>query len=333
MQKLKILINRLPTLDVIIVNWNSGAYLRLCLESIKADNHKCFTMSRVVIVDNASKDCSLDNLKGFHLPLIIIKNQENLGFAAACNRGAKGSRADYLLFLNPDIRLFRDSLSVPLIFMDQPRNEKVGITGIQLIDTSGQVSLNCARFPSPSQFFIGMLGFDKLFPKLFKGHFMREWNHGDTRIVDQVMGAFFLVRRSVFEELDGFDERFFVYFEDLDFSHRAYQKGYMSCYLATAQAFHAGGGTSKQIKARRIFYSLRSRILYVYKHFNFFTATLVMSGTILIEPFMRLIWAGLRRSIPEAYQTIHAYGLLFRALPDILKETACKTKLKENHLD
>ncbi len=106
--------------------------------------------------------------------------------------------------------------------------------------------------------------------------------------VDQVMGAFFLVRRSVFEALGGFDERFFVYYEDLDFAVRARAHGWSSVYIATAQAFHRGQGTTEGATARRTFYFCRSRILYARKHFSMPGAFAVMAATLTLEPFARL---------------------------------------------
>lgn len=309
----------IPHLDIIIVNWNSGEQLCQSLASIESAEQDSFILSRVCVVDNASQDDSVNAIEQYELPIQIIHNDQNKGFAVACNQGVRGSKANYLLFLNPDAKLFENSLTVPIAFMEQPENEKVAIVGIQLVDDSRRVARTCARFPRPGRFFSKMLGLDRLFPKLFPSHFMREWDHSETRVVDQMMGAFFLVRRSVFESLGGFDERFFVYFEEVDFSYRAYQARWKSAYLATAQAYHAGGGTSNQIKARRLFYSLRSRILYSYKHFGSFSATLVMLGTILIEPFSRLIRAGVHRSLQEAIQTVQAYSLLSHALPGILK--------------
>jgi len=308
-----------PIADVIIVNWNSGEQLRQCLTSIEAADQGNFALSRVCVVDNASQDNSVNETVQYELPIQIIHNGQNKGFAVACNQGAQDSQADYLLFLNPDARLFENSLTVPISFMEQSENKNVGIVGIQLVDDSGSVARTCARFPTPGRFFAKMLGLDRLFPKYFSSYFMREWDHSETRIVDHVIGAFFLVRRLVFESLGKFDERFFVYLEDLDFSYRAHQAGWQSVYLATAQAYHAGGGSSRQTKARRLFYSLRSRILYSYKHFGFYSAMFVMLGTILIEPFSRLVLAGMHRSIQEAQQTAKAYGLLFRALPSILR--------------
>lgn len=320
-----------PSLDIVIVNWNSGVQLRKCLESIELASLSGFVLCNVVVVDNASADGSADDVELISLPLTIIRNNENNGFAAACNQWAMGSEADYLLFLNPDTKLFGNSLESPIDFMEQPENNKVGIVGVQLVDDLGHVVRTCVRFPTPVDFLTRIFGLGRLFPARFPSRFMMEWDHLDSREVDQVMGAFFLVRRSLFTSLGGFDERFFVYFEEVDFSLRARKLGWHSFYFTGAQAYHEGGGVSKQIKAKRLFYSLHSRILYCYKHFSWWTATGVLIGTLLIEPFTRLIWAGLRRSIKEAYQTIQAYGLLLRALPAILKENNCR--LKGNNME
>lgn len=310
----------LPIVDIIIVNWNSGKQLCNCLQSIAATTKVNWRLGKVVVVDNASTDGSAKDITtNYNLPLIIIYNDTNRGFAAACNQGAKECKADYILFLNPDTVLFENSLSVPLEFMERPENQNIGIVGIQLVDDKGPVSRTCARFPTPARFFVKMLGLDRLFPNFFLGHFMKEWDHGNTREVDHVMGAFFLVRRTLFEILNGFDERFFVYLEDLDFSLRASERGWKSFYLADAQAYHKGGGTSEQVKAKRLFYSLRSRILYSYKHFNWLSATLLMLGTMIVEPLSRIAFCIARRSGGDIVETCKAYFMLWRSIPEFMK--------------
>jgi GT2 family glycosyltransferase len=184
---------------------------------------------------------------------------------------------------------------------------------VQLLDEAGHVSRSCARFPSAVGFAAHAVGLDRFFPRL--GHFMAEWDHAQTRQVDQVIGAFFLVRRNLFEALHGFDERFFVYFEEVDLSYRARQTGWRSVYLADAQAFHAGGGTSNQVKARRLFYSLRSRLLYAFKHFSWMGAFAVLLATLLVEPLSRSALALMRRSWVGLKETWAAYGMLWRWLP------------------
>src|SRR6185312_3685333 len=268
-------------------------------------------LRRVTVVDNASVDHSAEGLEDLPLPLAVIRNPTNRGFAAACNQAARGSPATYLLFLNPDTILDKDSLTVPVAFLEQPANAKAGLVGIQLRDEHGSVDRSCARFLTPGSIVRGMLGFPSLF--------MTEWDHQETREVDHVTGAFFLVRGAAFQALHGFDERFFVYFEDLDFSLRARRAGWRTYFLATAWAYHRGGGTSEQIKARRLFYSLQSRVLYGYKHFARGTATALMLATAGLELLTRLVRALARRSLTEARDTIRGYALLWRALPGLIR--------------
>ena len=313
-----------PSLDIIIVNWNGGKDLAACLESVCATSPNGFDLKRVVIVDNDSSDRSVANLHSPDLPLTLIQNHENRGFAAAANQGARGSLADYLLFLNPDCRLLPDSLRIPVQFLEEPVNRGVGICGVQLLDEKHNVSRSCSFFPTPSSFFVHILGLDRIFPKQFKGYFLSLQDHLKSGPVDQVMGAFLLVRSKIFETLRGFDERFFVYFEDLDFSYRANQDGWRSYHLASAQASHRGGGCTERVKARRLYYSLSSRILYSYKHFGRAAATAVMLGTVLLEPVSRLVLAATHKSVREMKETLQAYRMLWRALPSLLRNRASK---------
>lgn len=302
---------------IIIVNWNAGKQLVDVVSSISHHHHGL--VLSVIIVDNASSDDSLDQveaLKNLPFQLQIFRNADNRGFGSACNQGAALATAEYLLFLNPDTKLFKNSLSVSLAFMQNNLNQNVGIVGIQLVDEYNNISRSCARFPSAAGFTAHAIGLDRLLPEL--GHFMAEWDHSTMRYVDHVIGAFFLVRHELFEVLNGFDEQFFVYLEDLDFSYRAHQAGWKSIYLTEAQAFHAGGGTSNQVKARRLFYSLRSRLLYARKHFSLAGLFFVLLATLLIEPLSRLLLALARRSWSGFKETCSAYVMLWRWLPQLL---------------
>lgn len=305
-------------LTIVIVNWNAGAQLAAAVNSI-IQHHNGFVDS-VVVIDNASTDDSLaiiEDLTALPFSLNIIRNIENRGFAAASNQGAALASSEYLLFLNPDTRLFENSLSLPLAFMQEAANATVGICGVQLLDEGGRVSRSCARFPSLSCFVAHILGVDRILPSM--AHVMAEWSHDQTCDVNQVIGAFFLVRRKLFVGLGGFDEQFFVYFEEVDFSHRAHQAGWRSVYLAEAQAFHAGGGTSQQVKAHRLFYSLRSRLLYGFKHFTPWQAWILVLITLSIEPVMRIFFSIVKNSLNDVRNTLCAYGMLWRDLDGIIK--------------
>jgi hypothetical protein len=311
-----------PTVDIVIVNWNAGEQLRACLGSIAAMNREGYELLRVVVVDNASSDGSAEGLRGFGIPLLVIRNDRNRGFGAACNQGAGGSTADYLLFLNPDTRVYSQTLGKSVALMEAAENRAVAISSVQLIDDDGNVARCCSRFPRARTFVAQALGLDRMFPRRFPGHFYREWDHKSSREVDQVIGAYFLIRRPVFQALNGFDERFFVYFEDVDLSLRARQAGGISFFLAGAQAYHKGRGTSEQARGRRLFYSLRSRLLYGCKHFHPAAAAGLFATTLLLEPFSRAVFAGLRGALGEIPEILQGYGLLFAGLPQLLRTAA-----------
>ena len=304
-----------PTLEIIIVNWNAGDQLQQCLESISAVRVEGFVLRRVVVVDNASRDGSADPPEGLELPLTVIRNHENRGFAAACNQGAEGSEADYLLFLNPDTRLTHDSLCAPVNFMEQAAHRQAGICGIQLINDRGDVAPSCVRFPTPGRLLAMTFGLQRLFPRWFPPLLMVDWDHRDTRAVDQVMGAFFLIRGPLLRDLTGFDERFFVYWEEVDLSYRARQRGWATYYLADAHAYHKGQGTIAGVFPVAFFYLLRSRTLYCFKHFGRLWGAVMLLLTLLVEPLSRSLETLLRLSGRDALQVLRAYGYLWRALP------------------
>lgn len=306
-----------PLVDIIIVNWNSGSLLRDCLISI--NNFASLNVASVIIIDNASVDNSLNGIEFQRLAVNIIHNDSNLGFAAACNQGAAVASSDYLLFLNPDTRLFKDSLAIPLAFLHKEENADVGICGIQLVDESNHIVHSCSRFPTVCMFLAQALALNRL--PWFKAWSSRmsEWNHSSNHVVDQVIGAYFFVRRSLFNQLAGFDERFFVYFEEVDFSFRAKLAGWQSIYLADTQVFHVGGGTTNQVKAHRLFYSLRSRLLYGFKHFTNMNAMLLLIITVVLEPVSRIAFSIVRGSFSDVRNTFNAYQMLFNNIFIILQ--------------
>lgn len=296
----------MPRVAIVIVNWNSGFHIRDCVDSII--NHGMALGVYTVVVDNGSTDGSVESVVG--LPGIeVVRTGSNLGFARACNLGASLAKdTEYLLFLNPDAMLGAGSLQRAVEFMDAPSSVSIGICGVALLQDSGGVARNCARFPTPWRLGVIASGLDRLFPSL--GTTMGEWDHAQTRRVDQVIGAFFLVRRALFDALNGFDERFFVYFEEVDFAFRASRLGMGTMFLSDVKAFHAGGGTSKQVKARRLFYSLRSRVLYARKHFSAVGYLLVVLTAVGVEPLVRSINHLIRGQIVGVFETLTAYRML-----------------------
>lgn len=299
-------------ISIIIVNWNADHQLHDCINSIK-QYHKSL-VEQVVIVDNASTDNSLslvESLTNLPFDLKIIRNNQNRGFAAACNQGAAIATAKYLLFLNPDTLLFENSLENPYRHIENPSNQNIGIIGIQLIDESGNISRSCARFPTLAMFTIQIFGMDRLgFLSKYNIH-MKDWEHNTTQPVDHVIGAFYFIKKTLFKKTKGFDERFFVYLEDLDLSLKVKKTGAEIIYLTDAQAFHAGGGTSRNVKATRLFYSLRSRVLYGFKNFRKPQALLLLILTIFFEPISRILYSVARGKFSELMPVIIGYKMLY----------------------
>ena len=121
-------------------------------------------LAKCIVVDNASSDGSIDLIRDMDLPLELILNTENKGFGFASNQGAKCGNSEYILFLNPDVQLFPDSLSNSISFMESCTDLQIGVLGIQMIDQKGAIHRNVARFPSPTSLFYQMLGIDRLMP-------------------------------------------------------------------------------------------------------------------------------------------------------------------------
>ncbi|MHB1389945.1 MAG: glycosyltransferase family 2 protein [Thermoleophilia bacterium] len=302
------------SLDIVIVNWNSGKRLRACLESIIKSDHSNYVLDRVTVVDNASTDASAVGLLDLDLPLTIITNNTNRGFATACNQGSFDSGSNYLLFLNPDTRLFPNSLDIAIAFMVQPTQSQVGICGARMLDEQGETVASCARFPTPATILGKVCGLQIISPRLFPPHMLSSRELAVSRSVDQVIGAFFMVRRHLFDELRGFDERFFVYFEEVDFSLRAREKGYHSYFLSDVRVFHEGGGCSRQAGANRLFYYLRSRLQFGLKHFSMTENIFLILLTLLVEPLTRSLAALRQRSLATVTETMSAYQKLVMSI-------------------
>ena len=293
-------------IDIVIVNWNAGIQLSDCVESCV--KYRGDFVGSIIVVDNGSSDGS-DSLIEAIDGVELIRAGENLGFGKACNLGASKCQEPLILFLNPDAAIYANTLLPLRKFMTAPSSQSVGICGIQLHDESGKVARSCSRFPSVMGLVLHSFGLGSILR--VRSGAMVEWDHLCTRDVDQVIGAFFCVKRSLFNKLKGFDERFFVYFEEVDFSRRAHVDGWRTVYLADAQAYHLGGGTSSKVKAKRLFYSLRSRLIYSKKHFSYLGVFCVALSTLLIEPVSRAGLSIFRFSLQGLKETALGYGLLY----------------------
>ena len=299
------------SISIVIVNWNSDALLDRCLASLTAAGAEA---AEVIVVDNGSVDRSLDACQ--HRPGVrVIRNGENLGFGRACNIGARAARGAVLLFLNPDCEVRDGSLERCLASLADPT---IGVCGIALVDEHGSIARSCHRFPTFGSFAGRILGLHVL-SRRFSDGAMTAWAHDSDDDVDHVIGAFYMIRRALFDALGGFDERFFVYLEDLDLSLRVHRSGHRIRFLAHPASFHLGGGVSRQAKARRLFYATRSRIVFAYKHFPSWQAHLHLAMTLLLEPLTRSCLALARGSGDGMRETLRAFGWVWHDLRPTLR--------------
>jgi len=226
-------------ISTIIVNYNAGELLRSCVYSLL----NCPLEIEIIVVDNASKDGSLDALQG--LPYVkIIRNTANLGFARACNIGARVASAPYLLFLNPDCSFKPDALAGLLGAMNV--DDRVGMAGGFLTNLDGTEQAGSRRaVPTPWRSFVrafGLARFSDRWPRLFFDFHLHNQPLPDHAIeVEAISGACMMVRREAMVDVGEWDEGYFLHCEDLDWCMRFRQQGWRILFVPSVQITHALG--------------------------------------------------------------------------------------------
>lgn len=293
-------------IDIVIVNWNAGSLLKDCIDSI-TNNENIAHVNYIFIVDNNSTDESISKIRTYK-KVRIIQNNENMGFAKAANQGFRMATSDYILLLNPDTLLFPNTLSDCIQFMGN--NTEVDILGCQLYNKEGQLLPSCSRFPTPLHFLFDGTGLSRLFPKLFTpALLMEDWDHKSDRFVDQVMGAFMFIRKNTFEKIGYFDEQFFVYFEDVDFSKKLADAHGKTFFNSSIKATHIGKGTTSNVKAFRLSLYIKSKLLYSRKYFSPAGYILTWLVTFFIEPFTRSLFFLFTGRFSEIKETFKGYAM------------------------
>jgi GT2 family glycosyltransferase len=253
-------------LSVIIVNYNSKKLLENCLFSVQKAMQKID--GEIIIVDNNSTDGSKEYLPLKFTNVKFIFNHANLGFAKACNQGFEISSGNHVLFLNPDTILTETCLKDCISFFET--HADAGAAGVRMLDEDGNFLKESKRgLPSPAASFYKLFGLTAMFPgsktiaKYYQGHLREDENNP----VDVLSGAFMMIKKEVFEKVNGFDESFFMYGEDIDLCLRITQQGYKNYYLGKVSITHSkGGSTVYNYKYIRDFYGAMN--LFVKKHYN-----------------------------------------------------------------
>ena len=251
-------------LSVIIVTHNSRTPVEKCIASIEGHSPAC--SYEIVVVDNASGDGTPDMIAGRFPSVRLIRNDENIGYSRGVNRGIRASSGKHLLILNPDIIVGEGSIDRLVDFLE--RTPDAGIAASKLVYPNGRLQFSCRRFYNFTVLLLRRTFLGKLFPKarLLREHLMMDYDHESARRVDWVLGACMLVRREAIEQVGAMDERFFLYFEDLDWCYRMGTQGWSVYYVPDSVMVHSYERSSAKSVFRKPFLiHLLSMLRYVEK--------------------------------------------------------------------
>lgn len=255
-------VESISALDVVIVNYNAGVVLQAAVDSVLASQQ---LKTRCIIVDNASSDASLAFLADYPQERIkLIRNTANYGFAVAVNQGAAAVQTQWFLLLNPDALVTEQALQDLLLAAQQ--HPKAGVLGCLVINDDGSEQRGCRRdIPTPLLTLAHGLRLHKLFATL-------EFNHTQRPLPQKVVevpalsGACMLIRRAAHQHIGGFDEAFFLHFEDLDYCARLPQAGWQVLFVPSVVIPHRQGVSSASRPMRVELYKAQSMLRFLWKH-------------------------------------------------------------------
>lgn len=239
-------------LSIIIVSYNSKNYLKNCIDSILKYPPKLGEDKyEIIIVDNNSKDGSVEFIEETYNKykfIKLIKNNSNKGFSYANNIGIKNSNSKYYLLLNSDTEVFQNSINKLMDFFNESEKSKLklGIAGPKIINSDGSIQLSCRRFPSilNAAFYTILAGIkpDNRFSRNYK---LAGIDRAKPFKVDWVSGSAMMVSKAALDSAGLFDEKYFMYVEDVDLCYRMWEKDFKVFYYPFAEVLHHIGGSGE----------------------------------------------------------------------------------------
>ncbi|MEZ4796060.1 MAG: glycosyltransferase family 2 protein [Flavobacteriaceae bacterium] len=278
-------------LSVVILNYNVKFFLELCLKSVEQAITEID--AEIIVIDNNSTDGSCDMVKQKFPSVTLISNQDNLGFAKANNQGVKVAKGEFICILNPDTVVAEDTFLKLIEFAKSKPN--LGAIGCKLIDGSGKFLPESKRnIP------VVRVALQKMFGS-GKNYYANQIKDNEIGKVDVLVGAFMLLRKDTYNQVNGFDEDYFMYGEDIDLSYKLLQAGFQNYYYGETTCIHyKGESTTKNSTYTKRFY--KAMKLFYEKHFktNLLFDALVMLGINFAPLFGR-------KTASEVFQPEHYY--------------------------
>lgn len=269
--------------SIILVTYNSLPELKKCLHNLKKISGISY---QIVLVDNNSHDNSVKVALEYFPQATIIENKKNIGFASACNIGAKKSDGEYLLFCNPDLRLDENALFHLLKVYGEKK--QIGALSGRMRFPDGSFQPTCRNFPAVKNLLFSRGSV--LSRLLGKNNYYTLPDYKEITEVPAVAGTLMVIKRDLFFEIGGFDERFFMYLEDTDLCLRLHQKGYKNYFVPNAGGVHLWGKGSQAGKIKRNWYHHYSLWKYFIKYFpNPFTF-LILPFVLIINFILKLLF-------------------------------------------
>lgn len=271
----------------------------------------------VFVVDNASKDNSVEVIKKAYPNITLIENKTNVGFGRANNQAMLIAKGDYILLLNTDAFVKPDTLQKTLKYMIA--HPRCGLLGARLLGRDQEQQPSCRYFPTPFNMFAGRVGLNRIFPgiKLIDD---LNWDPSLTAKCDWVPGCYYLLRKNVVKEVGGFDPIYFLYSEEVDHCFAIKKAGWDVVYFADAPVVHIGGESAKSVSristvSRQVPYlQIESELLYFRKNHGFITVLIhiLMSNLAdIIQLAKEVMLARGIEKINYSIQRILSYWRLF----------------------
>jgi GT2 family glycosyltransferase len=291
-----------PVLSIIMVTFNHEEDIPLCLQSL-LDN--LFIQAfEIVVVDNHSQDQTIRQVEKFQRKfssetsnLKLVRNSLNLGFTKAVNQGLNYATGRFVLLLNPDTQITNRSIDELIQFLSN--HPSAGAVAPQLVFPDDSIQPSCRRFPRYWYIFMDVFGLSKLFSKtaIFNGWKMGDFDHQSIREVKQPQGSCLLVRKSSLEHIGNLDDRFFMFFSDVDLCKQIYQQNETIFFYPKVKVYHKKGSSVYSNRSKMIWQSHKDFILYFLKWYrtpfgwicNFFGIPFL-----IFVGIGRWSWAGIR---------------------------------------
>lgn len=251
-----------PGVSVVIVNWNTRDMVLRLLASLSRPSEEAEHEVELIVVDNNSSDGSVEAIRREYPDVKLVAQTENLGFPGGVNPGFRVATQPFVLLLNSDACTSRESIKALAQYMAAA--PEVGVVGPRILSAERVPESSAFRDPSLTWMVLAALGLNKL--KLFNFERYQERTFTEAAEVDCVSGCAMMIRRDLMNELDGFDEDYFMYFEETDFCVRARRYGKRVHHAPVGEFVHEGGGTAKSVRLRTFLDFQRSQILFHRKH-------------------------------------------------------------------